>query len=161
VIAGPDFGVLDELRERAARSGIGERVDFPGAVFGTKKESLLGGAIALCQPSRHEGFSLTLLEALSHGVPVITTPESNLPAVLAAECGLVVRGDDAVALSSAMSALVGDRGMRERMSDAGRRLVARHYTWEKVAERALQLYGQCQAMPAANDPERLSTARTG
>ena len=162
VLAGPDFGMLGELRERAARLGIAARVKFPGAVLGTAKEVLLNGAAALCQPSRHEGFSLTLLEALAHGVPVITTPESNLPPILAADCGLIVDGDDVEALSAALSRLVADRGLRERMGDAGKILVARHYTWGKIAERALQFYGHCDSTaPEPGDVDRLSTARPG
>jgi glycosyltransferase involved in cell wall biosynthesis len=92
---------------------------------------------------------------------VITTPESNLPAILAIDCGLVVRGDDVDALSSALSTMVVDHGLRERMSDAGKRLVAQHYTWGKIAECALQLYGQCGSISTVNDTDRLSTARTG
>ncbi|HTU65471.1 MAG TPA: glycosyltransferase [Steroidobacteraceae bacterium] len=160
VMAGPDFGMLAELRERAARLGIADRVTFPGAVFGAQKESLLNGALALCQPSRHEGFSLTLLEALAHGVPVITTPESNLPALLAVDGGLVVDGD-VESLSAALIALVGDPARRERMGAAGRDLVARHYTWDQVASQSLALYGhRGGAAPDANAPDHLSAART-
>jgi len=162
VIAGPDFGMLSELRLRVARLGIADRVTFTGAVFGAEKAALLDGAVALCQPSRHEGFSLTLLESLAHGVPVVTTPESNLPPILAADCGFVVDGDDITALSASLSRVVVDRELRDRMSHAGRVLVSRHYTWEKVAEQALQLYGQCSGTEsAADDVDRFSAARTG
>jgi glycosyltransferase involved in cell wall biosynthesis len=160
VIAGPDFGMLDELRRRTAQLGISDRVKFPGGVFGAAKNALLNGAVSVCQPSRHEGFSLTLLEALAHGVPVITTPESNFPAISAAECGLVVSGDDVGALSSALSRIAADPGLRERMSSAGRRLVEQQYTWGKIAERALHLYAERSSMATgAADPAQLSTTR--
>jgi glycosyltransferase involved in cell wall biosynthesis len=162
VIAGPDFGMLSELRERAAKLDVVDRVKFPGAVFGAEKEALLNGAAALCQPSRHEGFSLTLLEALAHGIPVVTTPESNFPEVTAAGCGLVVDGDDVEALSSALSSVVADHALRERMSAAGRLLVTQHYTWRTIAAQSLNVYTQCNGIVIdVADADRLSTARTG
>ena len=162
VIAGPDFGMLRDLRERAAKLDVVDRVRFPGAVFGSEKKSLLNGAATLCQPSRHEGFSLTLLEALAHGVPVVTTPECNFPEVSAADYSLVVDGDDVEALSSALSSVVADPGLRERMSDAGRLLVMQHYTWRNIAEQSLNVYTQCSGnLTDAGDADRLSTAHTG
>jgi glycosyltransferase involved in cell wall biosynthesis len=162
VVAGPDFGMLTELRGRAAQLGVSHLVRFPGTVLGAEKDALLNGSIALCQPSRHEGFSLTLLEALAHGVPVIATPESNFPAISSAGCGLIVRGDETDGLASALTRIAAEPGLREKMSHAGRLLVEQHYTWEKIADRSLHVYQQCGGIAsAADEASRLSTASTG
>jgi glycosyltransferase involved in cell wall biosynthesis len=162
VVAGPDFGMLGELRRRVAQLGITDRVKFPGAVYGSDKEALLKGAVALCQPSRYEAFGLTLLEAMAHGVPVITTRECHSPANSAADCALVVPGEDVDALSSALSRVIADPGLRERMGSAGRLLVEQHYTWDKIAEQALNLYERSASpVPDAAELGYAATARTG
>jgi glycosyltransferase involved in cell wall biosynthesis len=67
------------LRERAARSDRSGAIRFLGEVDGDEKWGLLKGAWSLCAPSYSEGLSMSALEALACGTPVITTPEAGLP----------------------------------------------------------------------------------
>lgn len=86
-------------------------------------------------PTLADSFSLAHLEALAHGLPVITTPN----------CGSVVRDGiegfivpirDSVALADRIELLVSDRRLRDRMSEAARARAA-EFTLERYSERLL------------------------
>ncbi len=63
------------LRTRAKSC---KRIRFIGSVSGREKYELLKGAWLLCAPSYSEGLSMSALEALSSGTPVLTSKESGL-----------------------------------------------------------------------------------
>lgn len=150
IMAGPDAGEGEALRLQAQRLGIAAQVEFPGAVFGAAKQRLLESATLLCQPSLYEGFSVTLLEALAVGLPVVTTPEANFPQIQAAGAGIVCEGA-AVPLGSALLAMLKDAALRTRMGCAGRQLVADHYTWDRIAQASLALYA---GLSRGREPQR-------
>jgi glycosyltransferase involved in cell wall biosynthesis len=144
IMAGPDFGMLERLRAQARALGLGARVRFIGNIGGAAKLNLLRQALCLCQPSRYEGFSITLLESLACGVPVVITPESNFPEVALHGAGLVVEGT-AEKLSGALVNIIRDPEMRVAMGRAGVELVRREFTWGAVAERSLLAYERLRA----------------
>ena len=139
VIAGPDYGMETALRGKIGELGLADRVHLPGAVYGRAKLALLRDALCMCQPSRHEGFSVSMLEALACGVPVVTTETANFPDVASEGAGFIAAAEPD-ALGAAVQALASDDALRERQSQAARDLVSRCYTWEAVHERALEVY---------------------
>ena len=79
VMAGPDqAGWANELRERAARLGIAERVTFTGMLEGSMKWSALRAADAFVLPSHQENFGLSVAEALACRVPVLMSNRVNI-----------------------------------------------------------------------------------
>ena len=139
VIAGADFGMLDELRNQARSLGLTSRIRFVGEVGGDLKVALLHQALCLCQPSRHETFSIALLESLACGLPVVITPESNFPEIGHHRAGLIAEGS-ARGLSEALVSIAASRETRAAMGAAGRELVRREFTWTAVARRSLRAY---------------------
>lgn len=90
----------DEIREL----GIGSLVTFAGYLDRTSLSAQLTDADLCVQPSLTEGFSKAWLDALAHGVPVVSSRVGAAPAVIgeAGHCGwLVPPGDDA-ALAEAL-----------------------------------------------------------
>jgi glycosyltransferase involved in cell wall biosynthesis len=83
VIAGPDeSGHQQFLQAEARRLGISDSVKFPGAVDDRQKWSLYGTADVFVLPSFSENFGIVIAEAMSAGLPAITTvgtPWSQLP----------------------------------------------------------------------------------
>ena len=79
-------------------------------------------------PSKAEGYGMSVVEAMSFGLPVIASAISSLPELVAdGESGLLVPPDDADALFDAMRRLMEDPGLRARMGAAGRaRFAAEH-----------------------------------
>lgn len=139
VVAGPrDIGAQD-FEHRIAAAGLGDRVHLVGEVSGERKRGLLQAASLFAQPSRNEGFSVSILEALASGRPVVITPECNFPEVAEHEAGLVVPFDIA-AVAGAIQRLLCDQETGLRMGRNARRLVERDYTWEAIATRCVEAY---------------------
>jgi len=118
-------------------------VVFEGHVPRGRVPALLAQARLLVLPSRYENFPLSLLEAMSCAVPVVTTRVGGIPEMVAAgETGLLVAPGDPEALAAALRRLVGDPALARRLGDAGRRAIETTYSWEAVATRIVDLYGE-------------------
>jgi len=92
-------------------------------------------------PSLWEGLPLTLLEAWSASMPVITTAVGGIPDVATNEAdSLIVASKDHVGLAKAIVRLVKEPSLADELGIRGRELVSREYTWEKCARRTLDVY---------------------
>jgi glycosyltransferase involved in cell wall biosynthesis len=140
VIAGPDFGYETKLRAHIAQLGLERRVHVVGAVFGAAKVALLRAALCLCQPSRQEGFSMTILEALACGVPAVISTECHFPEVQSAGAGFVVPLD-AAATANALLTLIRDDDVRQAAAAAASELVLARYTVDRMATTLIENYG--------------------
>jgi glycosyltransferase involved in cell wall biosynthesis len=140
MMAGPDEWQLERRwRERAARSGLADRVLFPGMLTGDEKADALARADLFSLPSMGEGFSMAVLEALAARTAVLLSPGCHFPEVDSAGAGAVVDADPA-AMAAALLRLLSDRGKLAEMGEKGRRLVAERYSWEAVTDRLLEVY---------------------
>lgn len=92
-------------------------------------------AIALVHPSLHEGFGLTLLEAMKAGTPVVAVRNPAVEEVCGDAALLVESGG----LGEAMTRLTADRDLRDRLSRAGLRR-AEEFSWQRSAELHEQAY---------------------
>ncbi|HBP17777.1 MAG TPA: hypothetical protein DEA08_08285 [Planctomycetes bacterium] len=135
----------EELEAQADRLGIAERVVFLGRradVWG-----LLRGATLCCLPSRGEGISNALLEALVAGCPVVA---SNIPAnaeVLEGEAGLLAQPEDHEDLAAQLTRLLSDPELRERLSKAGQERIAERYALDVVASSYEELFLELPRKP--------------
>lgn len=141
VLVGPDWrGSLARLREQARRLGLEERVVFAGPAFGEEKWAYLAGADVFVHPSRWEGFSFSVLEALAMGKPVLVSRAADTGEIGAYGAGVTVkpRVDE---LSEALCA-VGSLSPEEleRMGRRARALVEERYGWRSIAARLTEAY---------------------
>ncbi len=141
VVAGPNAGQRAVVERLVGEAGLGERVHFVGMLDGARKLAALHEAAVYCLPSRHEGFSIGILEAMACARPVVVTRECHFPQVADARCGLVVeRGDHPAELGAALSRVLADPAASEAMGRRGRALVRQDFTWARAAERMVDLY---------------------
>jgi glycosyltransferase involved in cell wall biosynthesis len=92
---------------------------------------LYAGARAFALPSLHEGFGLTVLEAMAAGVPVVASQRAALPEVVTG-AGILADPDDWGLFGAAVVGAATDEQQRARLREQGRRVAAR-YTWERAA----------------------------
>jgi glycosyltransferase involved in cell wall biosynthesis len=92
-------------------------------------------------PSRIEGLSQSLLEAMALGLPVVASDAGGNPDLVTHErTGLLVPPLDRAAWALALTRLLEDGALRERVGQAGRELVRREFTIERTAERTEAVY---------------------
>jgi glycosyltransferase involved in cell wall biosynthesis len=138
VIAGAPTHDATEWMERARRMARPSRVIFTGYVPDSSRRTLYERAALFVLPSFHEGFGLPVLEAMSLGIPVVSSNRGSLPEVLG-NAGLLVDPDDREALTAAMRRMLSDDDLRRACGAAGRER-ARQFTWRASADILLDAY---------------------
>jgi len=146
VVAGPDEGARDDFQAQVNASGLGDRVHVVGPLYGRDKLAALADAACFCLPSRQEGFSVAIIEALACRLPVVISDACHFPEVAQAGAGRVVPLD-AAAVGVALEEVLGDPAFAARAGAAGAALVETRYTWDAVAARCLVLYQTPPARP--------------
>jgi glycosyltransferase involved in cell wall biosynthesis len=139
VVAGPDGGEEHPFRKRIEGLGLTQRTRITGPLYGAEKWSVLAGAIVFCLPSRQEGFSVAILEAMACGKPVVISENCHFPEVAEVAAGRIVPLQ-ANAVENALSDVLSDTAAAILMGQAGRRLVEKRFTWPKVAAQTIALY---------------------
>ncbi len=114
-------------------------VVFFGPAFGEDKEALLRSAEAFILPSFSEGLPMSVLEAWAYGLPVVMTPECNLPEGFASGAALEIR-NSAGGFEGMRTLIEMTNHERAAMGIRGRRLVEEKFTWPKVAARMKKIY---------------------
>ena len=114
------------------------RVVFTGRVTDAELRTLYAGASAFVFPSRHEGFGLPPLEAMALGAPVVCADAASLPEVVG-DAALLFPPGDVATLAAALSRVLDDPGLRERLSQAGRERAAQ-FTWQRTAAATVAAY---------------------
>jgi glycosyltransferase involved in cell wall biosynthesis len=112
-----------------------------GAVPHAEVERLLERASVVVAPCEREGFGLAAAEAMAFGRPVVAAAGGALiELVTDEETGLLVPPRDATALRGAVTRLLGDPELRERLGRAARARARERFGWDGVIERTLEVY---------------------
>jgi len=134
-------GALDEFRELAASLGISERVDFPGWVDEASVKALNAKADILVLPSHAEGLAMAVLEGLSYGLVVVTTPVGAHTEVIEPDVsGILVPPGDVAALADALARVIDDGDARERLGRGARRRFLEKFDVRGYSDRLSQLH---------------------
>ena len=135
VLVGPDGWRTDVARTVAP---LGERAVVVGSVSEVEKRAWYEAADVFCLPSLHEGFGLPVLEAMAHGVPVVTSAGTATEEVVG-DAGLAVDPTDEWAIAAALCAVLDDGKLAARLVDAGR-VRAASRRWSDTADGLLAVY---------------------
>lgn len=126
-------GESDRLARECRERGLEGRVEYLGWLGERGLDEAFEGVSGFVLPSYVEGLPLSMLEAMSRGVPVIVTPVGGIPDVVAEGVeGFLVPPRDVVALADAIARLLRDEGARRRMGAAARERIAREYAEERA-----------------------------
>lgn len=144
---------LARVSARAARAGLGGRVECTGSVDPDDVPALLRRvdvAVAPYPPGEHYFSPLKVFEYLAAGVPVVASDVAGLAGLVrAGEEALLVPAGDGPALAAAVERLCADAALRGRLGVAGRLAAERRLGWATVVDRVLALAGPGQAGRAA------------
>ena len=146
----------DQLRALAVDLGVDAHVEFAG-----QRDDVgpyLDAADVFVLPSRAEGLSNALLEAMAAGIPpVVSDVAGNRDGVRDGHSGLTAAVDDPPALAAALQRLLGDRTLRARLGAQARRAAERDYGLDAVAARYVALYEELRDGTAAPAPATSAT----
>ncbi len=147
VLVGKETWFADRVREAAKESGVAERIQFFGFVSDSDLLQFYNACDVFVFPSFYEGFGLPALEAMACGRAVICSNTSALPEVVDGAAFLF----DPYAVDEivrAIADLLLDSELRTRMERLGLQRAA-HFSWQKTAQRTLEVFQQVAERPAA------------
>jgi phosphatidylinositol alpha-1,6-mannosyltransferase len=133
-------GDLPRLQRLARDLGVADRVRFLTSVPDNDLPALYNCAEIYMGLSRQtegnaEGFGISLVEAGACGLPVVGGRSGGIPdAVRDGETGLLVDSERPDEVATAVSDLLENRTLAQRLGVTGRRAVETHYNWKRVAD---------------------------
>src|SRR6185295_9294711 len=93
-------------------------------------------------PSFAEGTSKSVIEAMAHGLPIITTNVGGSPDLLTQDAGILVPPGDSAALADAMQRLASDPSLRKRMGQAARERYLKLFSPNAVLSMLVDTYSR-------------------
>ncbi|MEM1209448.1 MAG: glycosyltransferase [Planctomycetota bacterium] len=139
VVAGPDDGYEDVFRRRVDEVGIADKVIMTGPLYGDRKWGAMVDAACFCLPSRQEGFSVAITEALACGCVPVITEGCHFPEVVTAGAGEVVALSGG-AVADALRRVLDHPEAALDQAARGQRLVRERYTWPAIGDQLIDLY---------------------
>lgn len=139
-----DGPLRDELVARVEALDIEAQVQFAGEVAHEKIVVYLQEADLFVLPSLNEGLPLSLLEAMSVGLPVVACRTGGIPDVVITDGpeknGILVPAKNPAALAHAINHLFANPDKAREMGQMGQALVRQQCAWKRVAEKTVELY---------------------
>ncbi len=122
--------------------GLEDIVTFTGGIEREELARRYSTAEIAVVPSLHEGFGFPAAEAMSCGLPVVSSTAGALPEVVGrdGETGLLVPPADSDALAAAIKRLLDNEGLRKKIGQAGRKRVETEFSWKEAARKTVQVY---------------------
>jgi glycosyltransferase involved in cell wall biosynthesis len=132
---------LIELKDLVRDLNLSDHFHFVGGVTNLREH--LSAADIFVLPSRSEGFSNAIVEAMAASLPVVATNVGgNAEAVIDGVSGFLVPPEDPAALAAAITRLLCDPYRAKAMGLAGRALAAEKFTTEAMMNRITNVYGE-------------------
>jgi glycosyltransferase involved in cell wall biosynthesis len=142
-------GDLAQVQAIIDKEPWGKRVRLLGWVEGQAKDEAFARARVFLLPSYNEGLPVAVLEAMAHGVPVITTPVGDIPdAVTNGETGFLIEPGDVEAIADRVSLLLGDAVLAERVGARARSQAYATYDVHAIVPRLFAIYDGADNLPA-------------
>ena len=139
MIAGPaENGHEKEIRQQSLRLGIGNDVTICGPVYDAEKHALYGSADLFILPTYSENFGLSIAEALSHELPVLTTTGAPWGLLETERCGWwVPPTPEGIVQGLSLAVSTSPLDLRE-MGRRGRMVMKERFAWGAVAEAVVE-----------------------
>ena len=135
VIAGPDFGMLKELKKITNNLNLTNKISFTGWISEEEKMKLLSETAIFVHPSLEDVFLLSLLEAGAIGIPCVAFDvESNSTILEHNKTGIIVKDISSEGLSKQLDLLLNDSNLYNEISTNSKILLPQKFNWELTAQ---------------------------
>jgi glycosyltransferase involved in cell wall biosynthesis len=141
VLAGPDGGMLKELRQIFESSSVKDRIHFTGHIGGAEKSDAYRASDFLVIPSRQEAMSIVVLEAGITGTPVLITDQCGFDDVATVAGGMVVAAS-IEGLHKGLLSMMNDLEKHEIMGQNLMVFTRDNFLWDHMASRYLELFSR-------------------
>ena len=140
ILAGPDnIGFSPTVKGYFSEVNCLEAVTFTGMLTGSLKYAALAAADIYVAPSYSEGFSVSVLEGLTSGLPCIITTGCNFPEAGIEKAALVVDINAKKITDALLWCLVNPEEAKQ-IGDRARQFIFENYTWDKIANKMKKVY---------------------
>jgi glycosyltransferase involved in cell wall biosynthesis len=147
-----DGPLVPEIRDLVARLGLREKVKLLGPLDHDELLRRLArrewdGVVltSAATPDAHEGIPVSLMEAMSAGIPVLATDSGGTRELIGEGAGALVPAGDGDALTSGLAQFVSDPIFRARIAVEGHRRVSEDFNAEVVGSELRRLIAACSA----------------
>lgn len=118
-----------------------DKIEMPGWIEGEQKKKLFANAGAYCMTSYMEGLPMSVLEAISYGVPVISTPVGCLPEILKDKHSvLFFNYGNSDELAKCMKIIINNNNLREHLSCEGYNTCQEFFSIENITNKLEVIY---------------------
>jgi len=148
-------GEIERAMKLAQELGVSDRIKFHGWVSGDQKSALFKAARVFCLPSHAEGFPISLLEALSWGLPALVTPVGGIPDELVDyEDVLYVEPGNPGSIAAGIERLLNDEVLMEKLGKRGVELTAGRFSFDQTMVELDALYQELTGIRKKGDDEQ-------
>ena len=138
VIAGRKLDGFGELKSKVERLSVSRNVEFPGKISNEKKLYYFRRSLLYLQPTLHEGFGLAMAEAMSCGVPVVTSKVAAVPEVVGS-AGIYVDPNEPKKIAGVINDLLLDSKRRGKLGRAARQRIENNFSYEIRKRKVLMI----------------------
>ncbi len=135
---GPKGKHFARLQRELHKRNVADVVEFLDHVSDELLIALYQRAAVVSTATLYEGFGLPVLEGFCAGAPVVASDRTSIPEV-AGDAALLADPEDPRAFGDAIASVLDDPALRQRLIDAGRER-AKRFTWDRCAERIVEVY---------------------
>jgi glycosyltransferase involved in cell wall biosynthesis len=139
-----DPATAARVRELVNAEQLGKRVALVGELDAPELSALYDSADVFVHASLHETYGMVVAEALAHGVPVVGSATGAIPDLVGSDGGLLVPPGDAAALEGALSSVIDDLDVRNRLAAGARRVRDRLPTWDDAVRKMANLLARLE-----------------
>ncbi len=130
-----DTGTAEALRAAIAANGLDDKVKLAGECAPESLSASYEEADVFVLPSYEEGYGMAYAEALAHGLPVVATTAGAIPDTVPADAALLVAPGETDQLRDALSRIITDTSVRERLVAGAQRAAKALPDWPTAVQR--------------------------
>jgi glycosyltransferase involved in cell wall biosynthesis len=130
-----DAGATKAVQDAIAHHSLTGRIALMDEIKPEALRSQYHTADLFVLPSYYEGYGMALAEALSHGLPIVSSKAGAIPATVPADAGILVPPGDVAALTEALRSVLTDADLRSRLTTAARAAALKLPTWDDAVDR--------------------------